>query len=227
MEQLQQTTNILIQIIIGGLISACFAYGIKYVKKGINYFKSKDTLIEDEKLRKIFDKTLDRVDSLISTNIISTENTLKPIILKDIEQGKVTKDELNNLSNVVRDNVLKQLGNDSVNVLNSSIGDLNSYLENRVESILSELKLDPNSPVQKTVLPEVITPVVDTTQLENENNQLKADRENLSQQNVALKSTVESLTQNVTDLNSQLEQIKNTNVELQNKFNQIASAIQV
>lgn len=227
MEQLQSSVTILEQIIIGAIISIAFGYAIVYAKKGLTYIRNKDTLIKDEKLRKIFDDTLDRVDDLISTNIISAENTLKPIILKNIEQGKVSKDELNSLAIVVKDNVLKQLGSDSVNVLNSSVGDLNSYLENRVESILSELKLDPNSPVEKTTVKEPEKPVVDTTQLENENTQLKADKENLSQQNIELQSKVASLTQNVSDVSAQLEQTKNANVELQNKVNQIASAIQV
>jgi hypothetical protein len=227
MEQLQSSVTILEQIIIGAIISIACGYAIVYAKKGVSYLKSKDSLIKDDKLRKIFDDTLDRVDDLISINIISAENTLKPIILDDIAKGKVSKDELKSLAIIVKDNVIKQLGDNSVQVLNNSIGDLNSYLENRIEEVLAELKLDPSVPVSKTVLPEVITPVIDTTALENENAQLKADKENLSQQNVDLKSSVESLTQNVSDLSSQLEQAKSANVELQNKVSQIASAIQL
>lgn len=187
MEQLQTGLTMLEQLIIGATISIGFAYAIKYAKKGISYVKSKDVLIEDERLRKIFDSALNSLDNLITTNIVSAENTLKPKILDAIADGKVTKEELKTLSTTVKDNVLKQLGEDSTKVLTSNLGDFNSYLENRIEKILEDLKVDPNSGVEHTIIPEVKE---DINQLKIANEELKTENASLKEQLNNIKSTI-------------------------------------
>ncbi|WP_143314470.1 hypothetical protein [Clostridium sp. HBUAS56017] len=187
MEQLQTGLTMLEQIIIGAIISVGLAYAIKYTKKGISYLKSKDSMIKDEKLKKIFDSALDSLDHLITTNIVSAENTLKPQILGAIADGKVTKEELKTLSVIVKDNVLKQLGDDTTKALNTNLGDLNNYLENRIEKILDDLKNDENSGVGRTVIPEVKE---DINQLKDENIKLQVDNASLKEQLESIQSTI-------------------------------------
>jgi hypothetical protein len=174
MEQLQTEALGLLQIIIGGVISVAGAYATIYIKKAIALAKEKAESIKDEQSKALVTSTLDKVDNLIETNIVSVENTMKPAILKAIENGKVDKSELNSLSTIVKDNVLKQLGTDATKVFNSSLKDTNSYLENRIEKILAELKSADGTEVNKTVLPEVIAATIDTESIVKENAELKA-----------------------------------------------------
>ena len=152
MEQLQGQAIQTLQIVLGAVISILGALAIVYLKKGFEYLTTKTTLIKDEGSRKILDSTLNALDTLLVTNITSAENTLKPIILQSIADGKVTTDELESLKITVMNNTLKQLGDEARKLLNNSLGDTNSYLENRIEAILADLKIDETSSVSKTVI---------------------------------------------------------------------------
>ena len=152
MEQLQGQAIQTLQIVLGAVISILGALAIVYLKKGFEYLTTKTTLIKDEGSRKILDSTLEALDALLVTNITSAENTLKPIILQSIADGKVTTDELESLKITVMNNTLKQLGDEATKLLNNSLGDTNSYLENRIEAILADLKIDETSSVSKTVI---------------------------------------------------------------------------
>ena len=152
MEQLQGQAIQTLQIVLGAVISILGALAIVYLKKGFEYLTTKTTLIKDEGSRKILDSTLEALDALLVTNITSAENTLKPIILQSIADGKVTTDELESLKITVMNNTLKQLGDEATKLLNNSLGDTNSYLENRLEAVLSNLKIDETSSVSKTVI---------------------------------------------------------------------------
>ena len=96
--------------------------------------------MNDETQKRILNDTLDRVDSLLQTNIIAMENTVKKDMLDAIADGKIEKTELKTLADNVKNNVLKQLGNDSLAVLNDSLGDVNGYLEVKIEEILAQIK---------------------------------------------------------------------------------------
>jgi hypothetical protein len=222
----QQTTGAILSII-NILVPLAGAYVALYKAGVVDFIKSKIGLINDAETRTVVENAFDKVEELIEDAIVSAESTTKKELLPLIEEGKVSKDSLKQIGVDVKNNVKNQLSDELVEALKSEIKDVEGYINTKVESQLAKLKLDPDSPVQKTTVQEPEKPVVDTTQLENENTQLKIDKDNLSQQNVALQSNVESLTQNVSDLSAQLEQTKNANVELQNKFSQIASAIQL
>jgi len=182
------------------------------------YLKTKTALIKDEKVRKIVDSTLDAVDKLVIKNITNADVNLKPIILQSIADGKVTPDEINSLLDVVKNNILRQLSEDSIKVLNNSLGDVDSYLESTIEDKLATLKIDPTSAVSKTILPEKSVVVIDTTELTNQLNQLQADKDNLQNQvngityeqaNTQLVNEKSQLTQQVSDLQSKLDIINN------------------
>ena len=68
------------------------------------------------------------------------ENTVKKELLESVNDGKIDKSELKKLSEQVRDNVLKQLGDGAVSILNGGIGDLSGYLEVKIEEQLSQIK---------------------------------------------------------------------------------------
>lgn len=141
MEELLQGTVVqLLGIVIGGILAIASAYMTLFVAKATQKAKIETEKLNDERQRRIVNATLDKVDELLRTNIIALENTVKKDMLVLIADGKIEKDELKTLAKNVKENVLNQLGNDSLAVLNDALGDVNGYLEARIEEKLVEIK---------------------------------------------------------------------------------------
>ena len=141
MENLLENTVIqLLGIIIGGLLAIASAYATLFVAKATQKAKVEIEKLNDERRRKIVDATLDKVDELLRTNIVALENTTKKDMLALIEDGKIEKEELKKLAEDVKVNVLNQLGEGSIAILNETLGDVNGYLEVRIEEKLAEIK---------------------------------------------------------------------------------------
>lgn len=141
MENLLKDTIIqLLGIIIGGGLAVASAYTGLLVARATQKIKLEIEKLNDETQKKILNDTLDRVDNLLQTNIIAMENTVKKDMLVAIADGKIEKTELKTLADNVKNNVLKQLGDDSLAVLNNSLGDVNGYLEVKIEEILAQVK---------------------------------------------------------------------------------------
>ena len=141
MEELLQDTIIqLLGIVIGGILAIASAYMTLFVAKATQRAKAETEKLNDERQRKMVNATLDKVDELLKTNIIALENTVKKDMLELIADGKIEKDELKKLAKNVKENVLNQLGEDSLAILNDTLGDVNGYLEVRIEEKLAEIK---------------------------------------------------------------------------------------
>lgn len=141
MENLLKDTVVqLLGVIIGGCLAIATAYAGLLIARATQKIKLEIEKLNDETQKKIFNDALDRVDSLLQTNIIAMENTVKKDMLASIADGKIEKAELKTLANNVKNNVLKQLGDDSLEVLNNSLGDVNGYLEVKIEEILAQIK---------------------------------------------------------------------------------------
>ena len=141
METLLENTVIqLLGIIIGGLLAIASAYMTLFVAKVTQRAKVETEKLNDERQKAIVDATLDRVDELLKTNIIALENTVKKDMLELIAEGKIEKEELKKLAENVKINVINQLGEGSMAILNETLGDVNGYLEVRIEEKLAEIK---------------------------------------------------------------------------------------
>ena len=141
MEELLQNTIIqLLGIVIGGILAIASAYATLFVAKATQKAKVEIEKLNDERQRKIINATLNKVDELLRTNIVALENTVKKDMLVLIDDGKIEKDELKKLAQDVKINVLNQLGEDSLAILNDTLGDVNGYLEARIEEKLAEIK---------------------------------------------------------------------------------------
>lgn len=141
MENLLENTVIqLLGIIIGGLLAVASAYMTLFIAKATQRAKVEIEKLNDERQRKIVNATLNKVDELLRTNIIALENTTKKDMLALIEDGKIEKEELKKLAEDVKVNVLNQLGEGSIAILNETLGDVNGYLEVRIEEKLAEIK---------------------------------------------------------------------------------------
>ncbi len=141
METLLENTVIqLLGIIIGGLLAIASAYMTLFVAKATQRAKIETEKLNDERQKAIVDATLDKVDELLKTNIIALENTVKKDMLELIADGKIEKEELKKLAENVKINVINQLGEGSMAILNEALGDVNGYLEVRIEEKLAEIK---------------------------------------------------------------------------------------
>ena len=141
MENLLKDTVVqLLGVIIGGCLAIATAYAGLLIARATKKIKLEIEKLNDETQKKIFNDALDRVDSLLQTNIVAMENTVKKDMLASIADGKIEKAELKTLADNVKNNVLKQLGDDSLAVLNNSLGDVNGYLEVKIEEILAQIK---------------------------------------------------------------------------------------
>lgn len=138
--QLQETLNQLFAILLGGLLSVTSAYVILLVNKLTQKAKIESARLEDERVQAILNNALEKTEKLIQTNIIAMENTLKQELLSAIEDGKVDKSELKYLSVKVKENVLNQLSDGTLDILNGGIKDVNSYIEMKIEEELAKIK---------------------------------------------------------------------------------------
>ena len=145
MNVLNETLVNLLATIISGLI------GIALLQL-FTYLRSKTSLIQDEQAKQIVDTTIDKVEKLINANIIKTENVSKPIMVQALQDGKIEKTELVKLRDEVRENVLSQLSQDSIDVLNDSLVDVEKYIDTKIESQLAILKEQEGIPVNHTVI---------------------------------------------------------------------------
>ena len=121
-------------------LAVASAYVTLFEAKATQKAKVEIEKLNDERQRKIANATLDKVDELLRTNIVALENTVKKDMLVLIEDGKIEKDELKKLAQNVKENVLNQLGEGSIAILNETLGDVNGYLEVRIEEKLAEIK---------------------------------------------------------------------------------------
>lgn len=141
MEMLQETALQLISIVLGGLITIATAYIGLLVAKATQKAKIEVAKLEDERVQVIFDNAIDKTEKLIQTNIIAMENTLKKELIENaMADGKVDREELKQLAVKVRENVLNQLTDGTLDVLNGGIKDINSYLEVKIEQELAKIK---------------------------------------------------------------------------------------
>ena len=145
MNVLNETLVNVLATIISGLI------GIALLQL-FTYLRSKTSLIQDEQAKQIVDTTIDKVEKLINANIIKTENVSKPIMIQALQDGKIEKAELVKLKDEVRENVLSQLSQDSLDVLNDSLVDVEKYIDTKIESQLAILKEQESIPVNHTVI---------------------------------------------------------------------------
>lgn len=139
-ELLENTVIQLLGIVVSGALAVVSAYMGVLVAKATQRAKLEIAKMKDEQQKKILGDALNRVDELLKTNIIAIENTVKKDMIEAIADGRIDKCELKKLALNVKEKVMVQMGDDALNILNSTLGDVNGYLEARIEQVLVEVK---------------------------------------------------------------------------------------
>ena len=146
--ELQSQLIQLIQIIIGGCLSIASIYAVILINKYTNIAKEKLNSIQDKNGKEKLNVAMDRLNSLLVTNITNTENTLKKTLIEASKDNKLTKEDFDLLKNNVAENVISQLSNDTTDIISKEVGDINDFVNIKLEEVLANLKANPNSSVE-------------------------------------------------------------------------------
>lgn len=146
--ELQSQLIQLIQIIIGGCLSIASIYAVILINKYTNIAKEKLNSIQDKNAKEKLNVAMDRLNSLLVTNITNTENTLKKTLIEASKDNKLTKEDFDLLKNNVAENVISQLSNDTTDIISKEVGDINDFVNIKLEEVLANLKADSNSSVE-------------------------------------------------------------------------------
>lgn len=119
-----------------GVISTTIAVYFNNLKVKIQAETNK---IQNEETKKLVNNALERLNDLVITNVQSANETLVKTIKEESKDG-YSKDDLLAVKDVVKNNILVQLSQDSKDLLTSEISDLDSYVDNKIEVILAEIK---------------------------------------------------------------------------------------
>lgn len=138
-QQIQESLNMLMTVIITGAISIITGVILNYINK----LKAKTVAItsnvNDNSTRELLNNALLRLNSLIEDNVKSAQVTVVEEIKNNSKDG-YNKDDLLAVKEIVKSNVIKQLNDDSQKLILTEINDLNEYVNNKIEIVLGELK---------------------------------------------------------------------------------------
>ncbi len=121
-------------------ITLCAALGVSL----INVLKEKAlesiSQIKNEESRKLLADATNKALDVVSSVVMSIEQEEKQEILKAIEDGKLTRDELFKLKEVAYDRVERQLLPETREILKENVGDLTQYLMDLISQQVLLLK---------------------------------------------------------------------------------------
>lgn len=110
---------------------------IMLLKKGRDYLDSK---LQDDKIKSIIGKAEIALETIVKSNQEVIVNGFK----KDLEDGKITKEEFIANMAQIKDKTIKQvgefIGTEGLNVLDNFYGDSKEYLKHRIEAMVGDLK---------------------------------------------------------------------------------------
>ena len=138
-EIMNMATEILLNLLLG-VIALLGALGTFYVQKGIRKLQAETEKIQDDSARNFFDTALYRLNDVAVKAVNAIEQTTKKEILKAIEDGSATKDELKNLSYQAYKEIVNTLEPEYMELIQGSMADAQTYIMNLIEEKLEEVK---------------------------------------------------------------------------------------
>ena len=140
MDNIQGALTDLLATIVTGCITLVSVYITFFINKTIENLKSKTEKIECELQRELINNAIERTSELVYLNVVKAEQTLVKEIIEKSEDGKIDKEELKEVSVIVRDEVISQMGIEVIGLLQLEIQDIKGYVSALIEKTLAELK---------------------------------------------------------------------------------------
>ena len=140
MEAVQDAlVNLLVTVAVG-VIGIVGAYTTVCLNKITANIKSKTNKIENEKQKALIESAIERVNDLVRVNVIKAQETLVKEIVEKTEDGIFDKSDLKAVAEVVKNDVIKQMGEQVTELVKVEINDLEGYVLAVIEKTLAELK---------------------------------------------------------------------------------------
>lgn len=140
MEAVQDAlVNLLVTVAVG-VIGIVGAYTTVCLNKITANIKSKTNKIENENQKALIESAIERVNDLVRVNVIKAQETLVKEIMEKTEDGIFDKSDLKAVADVVKNDVIKQMGEQVTELVKVEINDLEGYVLAVIEKTLAELK---------------------------------------------------------------------------------------
>ena len=139
-QQIQEALNVLLTTVITGAISVIGALISVYLNKLKDKAVASANAIKDDSTKKLVQNAINRLNELVFTNVKAAQETLVKEIIQNAEDG-YSKEDLLAVKDIVRENILKQLSQDSKDLIAKEIANIDSYIDEKIEVVLAEIKL--------------------------------------------------------------------------------------
>ncbi|MEF2968343.1 guanylate kinase [Paenibacillus sp. M1] len=123
-----------------GVLTLLCAYAMYYIKRAIAKVKLEAQKIDNEEQRSLILTALSRLDDVATKTVRSIEQTTAKEIREAVKAGLTSRDQLFQLSRQAFDQIYDQLEPEYLAVLASTLGDMDNYIKNTIESKVLELK---------------------------------------------------------------------------------------
>lgn len=140
MVEIQGALQTLLTTVVVALLTALGTIAVSCVGLFKEWAITKVKGISDENARKALNDAIYRVNEIVSTVVMSIEQEEKQQILKAMEDGEVTRDELVALKDVAINRVKSQLVPDAWQLLEESFGNVTDYISDKVSQQVFSLK---------------------------------------------------------------------------------------
>ena len=140
MVEIQDALQTLLTTVTVAVITALGAILVSGVGLVKEWVLAKVQAVQDENARKMIESAVAQVENIVCAVVTSIEQEEKQEVLKALEDGNVTRDELTALKDVAVQRVKQQLLPDTLQLLESSFGDITSYISDKVSQQVFTLK---------------------------------------------------------------------------------------
>lgn len=140
MTEIQQALQALLTTVGVAVLSALAVILVQGVNLAKEWACEKIAGIADENARKVVNDAIFRVSEIVSAVVTSIEQEEKQEILKAMEDGNVSRDELVALKDVAITRVKSQLLPETMELLEETFGDATEYISDKVSQQVFALK---------------------------------------------------------------------------------------
>lgn len=126
------------------ILTALIALVAAYALRGINALTAKIRIesagLEDGQVRGFIDEALARLDDLAAKTVTQLEQTTAKALREAVKAGTANADDLKALGRRAVQEIIRNLSPDYRDAIGETVGDLEGYVTNMVETKVFELK---------------------------------------------------------------------------------------
>lgn len=137
MEEIVQ--DILVNVVLA-VIMLLSSFALYYIRKATAKLAAETALIGNEDQRQLIQDAIGRLDDVATKTVMTIEQTTAKELRQAVKDGRVDKEEMRKLSEKAYWDIVGTLKPEYISVLESTVGDLERYIQNTIESKVLALK---------------------------------------------------------------------------------------